>query len=85
MQTALGLVAAEDGICLVPAAVQHLRRDNVIYRPIADATAFSPIFMSVRKGDPSAELALMVQLVNRIYRRVRAEDVAAEGTRSPHG
>lgn len=85
LQTALGLVAAEDGICIVPAAVQHLRRNNVSYRPLADEAAFSPIFMSVRKGDPSAELALMVRLVNRIYRRARTEGVAVAGSRAPHG
>ena len=72
LQTALGLVAAEDGVCLVPATVQHLRRDNVSYRPLADAQAFSPIFMSMRKGDPSADLTLMMRLVARIYAQGRA-------------
>lgn len=67
LQTALGLVAAEDGVCVVPASVQNLRRDGVVYRPLADERAFSPIFMSLRRGDPSTELALMTKLVVAIY------------------
>lgn len=84
LQTALGLVAADDGIRLVPAAVQHLRRNNVTYRPLADEAAFSPIFMSTRKGDPLAELALIIRLVNRIYGTAKA-GAAAGGNRAPHG
>lgn len=67
LQTALGLVAAEDGICVVPEAVQHLRRDDVSYRELCDEQAFSPILMSVRRGDPSPELAAMARLVTQIY------------------
>src|SRR3954451_17045266 len=44
LQTALGLVAAAIGVSLVPAAVQRLRRDDVVvYRPIDDGSATSPI------------------------------------------
>jgi LysR family transcriptional regulator, benzoate and cis,cis-muconate-responsive activator of ben and cat genes len=39
MQTWLGLVAADIGVCLVPSSVQRLRRDNVVYRPLDEATA----------------------------------------------
>lgn len=87
LQTALGLVAADDGVCLVPAAVQRLRRDDVAYRPLADAAAFSPIFMSTRRGDPSPEVALVCRLVGRIHgrpadaprRRARPRSEAAAG------
>ena len=68
LQTALGLVAAESGICLVPASVETLRRDNVAYRPIKEK-AVSPVIMSMRKGDRSPEIALLLQLVKDIYRR----------------
>ncbi len=67
LQTALGLVAAETGICLVPAAVKRLRRDNVGYRPLAEASAVSPIIMSTRRGDRSPEIALILRLVREIY------------------
>jgi LysR family transcriptional regulator, benzoate and cis,cis-muconate-responsive activator of ben and cat genes len=69
LQTALGLVAADVGVCLVPSSVQRLRRDNVVYRPLDEATAVSPIIMSTRKGDRSSEIALLMKLIREIYRK----------------
>jgi DNA-binding transcriptional LysR family regulator len=69
LQTALGLVAAESGICLVPASVERLRRDNVIYRPLDETQAVSPIIMSTRKGERSPEIALLLRLLREIYRK----------------
>ncbi len=67
LQTALGLVAAESGICLVPASVERLRRDNVIYRPLDEKQAVSPIILSTRKGESSPEIALLLRLLREIY------------------
>jgi len=69
MQTALGLVAAESGICLVPASVERFRRDNVEYRPLDEEKAISPIIMSSRKGDRSPEVALILKLIREMYRK----------------
>lgn len=69
LQTALGLVAAEMGVCLVPASIETLRRDNVVYRPLESVLAVSPIIMSVRKGDRSPEIALVLSLIRQMYRR----------------
>lgn len=69
LQTALGLVAAEAAVCLVPASVENLRRDNVVYRPLEQEQAVSPIIMSCRKGDRSPELALLLRLIRQIYRK----------------
>ncbi len=69
LQTALGLVAAESGVCLVPASVERLRRDNVVYRPLDEAGAVSPVIMSARKGDRSPEIGLVLQLVKEMYRK----------------
>jgi LysR family transcriptional regulator, benzoate and cis,cis-muconate-responsive activator of ben and cat genes len=68
LQTALGLVAAETGICLVPASVERLRRDNVVYRPLDEPGAVSPIIMSTRKDDRSPEIGLVLRLVKELYR-----------------
>lgn len=68
LQTALGLVAAETGICVVPASVERLRRDNVVYRPLDEPEAVSPIIMSARRGDPSPEIDLVLRLVKEMYR-----------------
>jgi DNA-binding transcriptional LysR family regulator len=67
LQTALGLVAAEAGICLVPSSVERLRRDNVVYRPLGEENAVSPIIMSTRKDDRSPEVALLLRLIRKIY------------------
>jgi len=68
VQTALGLVAAEAGVCLVPASVELLNRDNVVYRPLDEEKAVSPIIISYRKGDKSPEITLILKLIREIYR-----------------
>jgi LysR family transcriptional regulator, benzoate and cis,cis-muconate-responsive activator of ben and cat genes len=69
LQTALGLVAADSGVCLVPASVERLRRDNVIYHPLMETEAVSPIVMKTRKGNRSPELALILRLIRDMYRK----------------
>jgi hypothetical protein len=56
-------------VCLVPAAVERLRRDNVIYRPLDEDKAVSPIIMSTRKDDRSPEVALILKLIREMYRK----------------
>ena len=68
LQTALGLVAAAVGVSIVPAAVQRLRRDDVVYRPLQDGTATSPIIMCSRQHDNSREIAALLQLMRDLYR-----------------
>jgi LysR family transcriptional regulator, benzoate and cis,cis-muconate-responsive activator of ben and cat genes len=58
----LGLVAAGDGVCLVPASVERLRRDDLTYWPLDQEQAVSPIILSNRKGDRSSEIALVSQV-----------------------
>jgi DNA-binding transcriptional LysR family regulator len=76
-ETALGLVAADVGISLVPAAVQRLRRDDVIYRPLQDGTVTSPIILCSRKHDHARQLAALLKLVRDLY---RTGDTGSEGT-----
>jgi LysR family transcriptional regulator, benzoate and cis,cis-muconate-responsive activator of ben and cat genes len=68
LQTAIGLVAAEVGICIVPTSVQRLRRDDVIYRELAEQNITSPIIMSRRANDRSRELAVMSRVIIEAYR-----------------
>ena len=68
LQTALGLVAAEVGICIVPAGVSRFRRDNVDYVPLDEPGAASPILMSTRKNDTSPDLRLLVRIIDELYR-----------------
>lgn len=83
IQTALGLVAAGMGICVVPTGVSRLRPDEVVYRPLSDPQAVSPIVMSTRLHDQNEDLVLLRALIDRIYQehaaaRRRAEAAGGE-------
>jgi DNA-binding transcriptional LysR family regulator len=74
LQTALGLVAAETGICLVPVSVTRLRRDNVEYRALDDPTVTSPNIMSCRKNDTSPDLTRILALSRPQPERANGND-----------
>lgn len=65
LQAALGLVAAEMGVCIVPAAAR-LRAD-LAYRLIEDEQATSPIILSHRLNDDSWYIASIKELIAEIY------------------
>lgn len=67
LQIAMGLVAAGQGISIVPESVQGMHHRNVLYRPIQDKHAFSPILFSVRHMDRSPELHNMLAAVYSVY------------------
>ncbi|MES2261752.1 MAG: LysR family transcriptional regulator [Pseudomonadota bacterium] len=67
LQIAIGLVAAGQGVAIVPDSVQGMRRDDVVYRAIADRHAISPVMFSVRKLDRSEELQNMLAVIYEIY------------------
>ncbi len=67
LQTAIGLVAAEVGIAIVPTSMTRLRREDVLYRELEDPTITSPIIMSRRIDDGSAHLALMIRVIREAY------------------
>jgi DNA-binding transcriptional LysR family regulator len=58
LQTALGLVAAQAGVCVVPESVRRLKRDDIVYRALKEAHATSPIIISSRDADTSAAVEL---------------------------
>lgn len=64
LQTALGLVAAGVGICVVPASVRRLARDDIRYIELDEATMRTPIIMSYRNSDKSALLEKLLELVS---------------------
>ena len=64
---AIGLVAAEEGVCVVPASVSRSRTDDVRYLKLSEP-ASSPIIMSQRAGDGSPELGLISAIIARTYR-----------------
>jgi DNA-binding transcriptional LysR family regulator len=66
LQTALGLVAAETGICLIPAAARAQRSD-LHYRLVDDEHATSPIIMSFRPREDDELIDQVKQLIREMY------------------
>lgn len=66
LQIAVGMVAAEEGICIVPESVSQSRSEDVRYLELAEGPT-SPIIMSHRVGDKSPEMVLMARLIAKTY------------------
>lgn len=66
LQTALGLVAAEDGICIVPSSVHLMGRRDLVFRELTEK-AVSPIILSHRKNDLSPHLATIIGNIADVY------------------
>lgn len=66
LQIAIGLVAAQEGMAIVPESVHRARSHDVAFRDLIEP-ATSPIIMSHRPGDRSPELALMASVNARQY------------------
>lgn len=69
LQTALGLVAAQVGVCLVPESVRGLRARGVTYRSLDDAQVSSPIIMSRRLQDQSPTTELFCSIARELFRK----------------
>ncbi|EJL85776.1 transcriptional regulator [Herbaspirillum sp. CF444] len=65
IHTALGLVAAESGLCLIPASARL--RNDLHYRLIDDPGATSPIILTHRINDNAWYIAAIKQLVADMY------------------
>ncbi|MGY0561204.1 LysR substrate-binding domain-containing protein [Luteimonas sp. A277] len=66
MQTALGLVAAETGLCVIPYAASRQRAD-LHYRLIDEKDATSPVILSHRRNDNSRYILLVKELLSELY------------------
>lgn len=66
LQIAIGLVAAEEGIAIVPESVRFARSHDLVFRELKEK-ATSPIIMSHRQQDSSSELVLMREVISRKY------------------
>jgi len=62
--SALNLVAAGLGMCLVPASVQRMNLDGVEYRPLKGAVRpKASLSIAARRGDPSSVVRQFVKFV----------------------
>ncbi|WP_298285170.1 LysR family transcriptional regulator [Acidocella sp.] len=68
VQTAIGLVAAEEGVCIVPTSLQRSKREDIVFRELSDPDVTSPIIMSRRAGETSPWVKLMGRVIIETYR-----------------
>ncbi|CAG9204613.1 HTH-type transcriptional regulator BenM [Paraburkholderia tropica] len=76
LQIALGLVAAGEGISIVPSSVYGLKRDDVSYKDLDDKQLVSPVIMSMRMLDESEDIRRMLELIYVLYGEAKMEHVA---------
>jgi|SRR5215472_5172844 len=79
--TIVGLVAAGLGISLVPETLRHVRRHDVVYRPLADGSAWVAMCIGWRRDDRSDEVAAFVAAA----RTARGRGVLPDMARSARG
>lgn len=66
IQTALGLVAAEAGVCIIPSSARQMRSD-VHYRLLEGERTTSPVILYHRIGDNSHYIELVKDLIREMY------------------
>lgn len=66
IQTALGLVAAEFGVCVIPSSARQMRQD-IRYRLLEGEHVASPILLNHRVNDDSKYIVLLKRLIQELY------------------
>ncbi|AHK46321.1 putative transcriptional regulator, LysR family [Ensifer adhaerens OV14] len=66
IQTALGLVAAAAGVCIIPSSARQMRND-VHYRLLEGEHATSPVILNHRANDNGYYIDLIKQLIQEMY------------------
>jgi len=66
MQTIVSLVAAELGLAIVPASLQHLQRTGVVYKALQEPTPLAQIAMIWRSDDRSSTRQRFTEVVRQV-------------------
>lgn len=67
VQLAVGMVAAGEGICIVPESAKTIQLPHLHYLPLLDDRAVSPIFMATRNMDDSEHIRAIFDCVYQVY------------------
>jgi DNA-binding transcriptional LysR family regulator len=78
--TLIGLVAAGVGIAIVPADMNCIRFEGIEYKRLADAEAYSTLYLACREADDSVHLGTLLKMLNQ--RSVRYHRGGAAKARS---
>ena len=63
--TLIGLVAAGVGIAIVPADMNCIRFEGIEYKRLADAEAYSTLYLACRETDESVHLRTLLKMLNQ--------------------
>jgi len=66
LQVALGLVAAGEGIALVPECMNSLRRNEIVFKTLSESHMVSPIIISIRQHDRSADIRALLHMIYQL-------------------
>jgi len=69
--TLIGLVAAGVGIAIVPADMNCIRFEGIEYKRLADAEAYSTLYLACREADDSVHLRTLLKMLNQRSTRSR--------------
>ncbi|WP_010111235.1 cis,cis-muconate-binding transcription regulator CatM [Acinetobacter sp. P8-3-8] len=64
---ALGLTASGEGICIIPESASDIGMKNLVYIPILDVEAYSPISLSVRNMDQSNYIPKILDCIRSVF------------------
>lgn len=67
LQVALGLVAAGEGVTLVPASLQTVRTEQIAYQPLWHEDVTSPIYLHTLKDRPHPRVPDLLVAVYKVY------------------
>lgn len=67
IQLALGLVAAGEGICIVPSSARTIHLSHLNYIPLLDDAAVSPIFLAHRSMDEGEYIRSLFDCIYQVY------------------
>lgn len=69
LQIALGLVAAYEGLTLVPESLKTVRQEQISYIPLWHEDITSPMFINLLAQNTHFALPLLLQAIYRVYER----------------
>jgi hypothetical protein len=75
LQIAIGLAGAGQGLAIVPQSLRRMIRTDVVYPPLDDQQAVSPVIFSTRCMDRSPELVNMLEVIYDIYDEMQVAHV----------
>ena len=73
VQLALGIAASGEGVCIVPRSSMSIQLYNLVYIPLLDPDAVSPIFIAIRNLEENVYINSLFDTIHDIYQTVNPD------------